>query len=251
MTKRLSGIGVVLALGVMAGGCAAGKAFGRGEQAARDGKLDEAVAAYRQAAQAAPGKPEYQIALQRTMQAAARAHLDKAKEFETQDQLEAALGEYKQASEYDPSNRSAVAKVAELERTIRDRIEATRPRPPIEAMRDRARAASTPPALINFTTPLPRIRYNNASLRDILNSIADVTGINITYDREVTDRPATVQLDGVTLEQALAQLMQQNQLSYKVINERSIFVFQDIATKHAQYDEQVVRVFYVSHADAT
>jgi general secretion pathway protein D len=217
----------------------------------RDGKLDEAVAAYRQAAQASPGKPEYQIALQRTMQAAARAHLAKAHEFESQDQLEAALGEYKQASEYDPSNRSAVAKVAELERTIRDRIEASRPRPPIEAMRDRARAASTPPALINFTTPLPRIRYNNASLRDILNSIADVTGINITYDREVTDRNATVQLDGVTLEQALNQLMQQNQLSYKVINERSIFVFQDIATKHGQYDEQVVRVFYISHADAT
>ncbi len=141
--------------------------------------------------------------------------------------------------------------MAELERTIRDRIEASRPRPPIEAMRDRARAASMPPALINFTTPLPRIRWNNASLRDILNSIADVTGINITYDREVTDRQATVQLDGVTLEQALNQLMQQNQLSYKVINERSIFVFQDIATKHGQYDEQVVRVFYVSHADAT
>jgi general secretion pathway protein D len=251
MTKRLRGIGVALALAIMAGGCASGKAFSRGEQAVRDGKLDEAVAAYREAAQGAPGKPEYQIALQRTMQAAARAHLEKAHEFESQNQLEPALGEYKQASEYDPSNRSAVAKVAELERTIRDRIEASRPRPPIEAMRDRARAASLPPALINFTTPLPRIRWNNASLRDILNSIADVTGINITYDREVTDRQATVQLDGVTLEQALNQLMQQNQLSYKVINERSIFVFQDIATKHGQYDEQVVRVFYVSHADAT
>jgi general secretion pathway protein D len=251
MTKRLTGFGVALALGVMGGGCAAGKAFGRAEQAMHDGKLDEAVAAYRQASQAAPDKPEYQIALQRAMQSASRAHLEKAKDFEKGEQLEAALGEYKQASEYDPGNRSAVAKVAELERTIRDHIEASRPRPPIEAMRERARAASAPPALINFTTPLPRIRYNNASLRDILNSIADVTAINITYDREVTDRPATVQLDGVTLEQALNQLMQQNQLSYKVINDRSIFVFQDIATKHAQYDEQVVRVFYVSHADAT
>ena len=53
------------------------------------------------------------------MQAASRFHTDRAREFEQQDQLEAALGEYKQASEYDPSNRLAVSKVAELERTMR------------------------------------------------------------------------------------------------------------------------------------
>ena len=45
--------------------------------------------------------------------------------------LEAALGEYKAASEYDPSNRTASSKIAELDRVIRDRIEASRPRPAI------------------------------------------------------------------------------------------------------------------------
>src|SRR4029450_1161044 len=121
----------------------------------------------------------------------------------------------------------------------------------IQQMRERARAASAEPALLNFTTMLPAIRFNNASLRDILNTIANVTGINVTYDRDVTDRPVTLQLDGATLEQALNQLMTMNQLSYKVLNERSIFIFQDTAAKHAQYDEQVVRTFYLSHADAT
>ena len=60
-----------------------------------------------------------------------------------------------------------------------------------------------------------------------------------------------MQLDGVTLEQALNQIMTMNQLSYKVLSERSIFVFPDTPPKHAQYDEQVVRTFYLSHADAT
>ena len=119
----------VLALALVAGGCAAGKAFRQGEIAARAGQLDEAVAAYRKAMQAAPDNPNYRIALQRALQAASRAHLEKAREFEAKDQLEAALGEYRQASEYDPSNRTATAKVAELDRTIRDRIEASRPRP--------------------------------------------------------------------------------------------------------------------------
>src|SRR3954465_13750084 len=45
--------------------------------------------------------------------------------------------------------------------------------------------------------------------------------------------------------------MTMNQLSYKVLSERSIFVFQDTPPKHAQYDDQVVRTFYLSHSDAT
>ncbi len=63
--------------------------------------------------------------------------------------------------------------------------------------------------------------------------------------------PTTVNLDSVTLEQALNQIMTTNQLSYKVVGEKSIFVFQDTPPKHAQYDEQVIRTFYLSHADAT
>jgi general secretion pathway protein D len=45
--------------------------------------------------------------------------------------------------------------------------------------------------------------------------------------------------------------MAMNQLSYKVVSDRSIFVFQDTPPKHAQYDEQVVRTFYLSNADPT
>jgi len=133
----------VLALALAAAGCAAGAAFRQGEAAMRTGQLDEAVAAYRKALQASPDNANYKIALQRALIAASRSHLEKAQKFEAQDQLEAALGEYRQASEYDPTNRSATAKVAELDRTIRQRIEASRPRPPIEAMRERARLACT------------------------------------------------------------------------------------------------------------
>jgi general secretion pathway protein D len=251
MTKRLHGFGVLLALALTAGGCAAGQAFRQAETQMRAGNLDEAVAAYRKAVQAAPDNANYKIAMSRALVAASRAHLEKAKDFESKDQLEAALGEYKQASEYDPSNRVATAKVAELDRTIRERVEASRPRPPIVAMRERARAASAEPMLNPASRDPLNIHFNNTSLRDILTFVASYTGINITYDRDVTDRLTTVQLDGVTLEQALNQIMQMNQLSYKVVSDRSIFVFQDTPTKHAQYDEQVVRTFYLSHADAT
>lgn len=247
----MHGVALVVILAVVAGGCAAGKAFRQGESQLRAGNLDEAVAAYRRALSASPDNADYKIALQRATQAASRAHIDKAHDFEQKDQLEAALGEYRQASEYDPTNRLATSKVAELDRTIRERIEASRPKPPIEALRATARAQSAEPILNPASREPLNIRFNNVSLRDILGTIGSSTGINISYDREVQDRAATVQLDAVTLEQALNQIMTMNQLSYKVLSDRSIFVFPDTPPKHAQYDEQVVRTFYLSHADAT
>jgi general secretion pathway protein D len=242
---------LLLATSILSAGCAAGKAFRQGETAARGGDFDSAVVAYRKAVQADPENPNYKIALQRAMLSASRAHFERAQEFEEQDQLEAALGEYRLASEYDPSNRLIAAKVVSIDRTVRERLEAARPRPPIEEMRERARASIATPTLINFTTPLRRIQFVNASLRDILNLIAGETGINVLYDREVQDRSVTVQLDGVTLEQALNQILSTNQLSYKVLSERSILVFNDTVQKHNQYDEQVVQTFYLSTADPT
>jgi general secretion pathway protein D len=247
--RELAVVGVVAILATVAGGCAAGKAFRQGEAAVRGGDLDQAVVYYRKAAQSAPDNANYRIALERTLLAASRAHLDRAREFESKDQLEAALGEYRIASEYDPSNRLAGTKVAALERTIRERADAARPKPAIQAMRERARAAE--PALINLTTPLPLIKFQNASLRQILDTIATTAGINITYERTFQDRPTSIQLDGATLEQALNQIMATNELSYKVLNDRTIFVFPDNAQMHGKYDEQVVRTFYLSHSDAT
>src|SRR5436189_4248624 len=118
MTKRLTGLGVVLALALVAGGCAAGRAFRQGDALTRRGDLDQAVAAYRRAVQGDPDNPRYRISLERAMQAASRFHLERAREFEQQDQLEAAVGEYRLASEYDPSNRGIAGKVGTLDRTV-------------------------------------------------------------------------------------------------------------------------------------
>jgi general secretion pathway protein D len=251
VTRRLTRLGFLVAIALIAASCAAGKAFRRGEAASHAGDLDQAVAQYRAAVQAAPDNPNYKIALQRAMQAASRLHLERAKEFEDKDQLDAALGEYRLATEYDPSNRLAYVKVAALERTIRDRIEASRPKPPIQQMRERARAASPEPTL-NPSSRIPLdVHFNNASLKSILDFLSTASGISIMYDREFVDRPATVNLEGVTFEQALNQILSTNQLSHKIINEKAILVFTDSIPKHQIYDEQVIKTVYLSNADPT
>ncbi|HVZ20347.1 MAG TPA: secretin N-terminal domain-containing protein, partial [Vicinamibacterales bacterium] len=247
---RLSNLAAIVALAAVLGGCASGRAFRRGDNAARAGDWDAAVEQYRQAVQEQPENTEYKITLERAMLNASVAHLDQARIFEAKGQLEDALREYRRASDLDPPNRQIAGKVTEMEHRIRDQAEASQPKPTIDQLRQAARQAGPPP-LVNLTTPLPILRYQNTSLRDILNSIGQAAGINVTFDPTFADRLYTVQMDNATLQEALNQIMQANQLFYKVMNPRTILVSPDTQAKHNQYDEQVIRTFFISHADAS
>jgi general secretion pathway protein D len=249
--RRLFHLGFIAAAVLFAGGCAASQAFRNGNVSMKAGDLDQAVAYYRTASLASPDNANYKIALQRAMLAASRAHFDKARDFEEKGQLEAARGEYQLASEYDPSNRQAAARVAALDQTIRARIEAQRPRPPIEQLRQRARAATSEPLLSPASRDPLRMTFNNINIRDVLTALGGAAGITIIYDPQVPTTPVSANIDGLTFEQAMQQIMTVNSLAYKVQTERSILVFPDTAQKHAQYDEQVLQTFYVSNADVT
>jgi general secretion pathway protein D len=245
MRRRLIALLVVT---VLVSGCAAGRSFRKGREAARTGDWDTAVQHYTAALQASPDNAEYKIELERAMQNAARDHITKARELEQKDQLDGALIEYKKAVEMDASNRLAATRAAELERLIRDRIEKSRPRPAIEALRQQARTQGVPVLNPADRTPL-KINFNNSSLRDILNFIGTTTGINIQFDSAYVDKAYSVNLDGITLEDALQQILSVNGFFYKVLNPTTIVIAQDNQAGHLKYDDLVMQVFYLSHAD--
>ena len=80
----------------------------------------------------------------------------------------------------DATNRLAESRAAELERTIRDRIEKSRPRPPIDALREQARAQGQQPLLNPANRDPLRITFNNSSLRDVLTTLGEMSGINVS-----------------------------------------------------------------------
>ncbi|MEO7271354.1 MAG: secretin N-terminal domain-containing protein [Vicinamibacterales bacterium] len=248
MKQRLVGLIVLVAL---VSGCAAGRAYRRGQESARAGDWDAAVTHFTRAVQENPDNAQFKISLERAMQSAARDHISRARDLESKDQLDGALLEYRKALDMDATNRLAESRAAELERIIRDRIEKSRPRPPIDALRQQARAQSQP--LLNPANREPlRITFNNSSLRDVLTTLGELSGISVQFDRQFfTDAPVTVRLDGVTIEQALQQVLSSNGHFYKVLNQSTIIVAQDNPQAHAKYDELVVRVFYLSHSDPT
>jgi type II secretory pathway component GspD/PulD (secretin) len=252
--RRLGGctlLLVVVALAASAGGCATSRAYKQGDTAAKVGDWDLAVSNYQKAVDGAPDRQDYRIRLEQAKLASSRLHLEAARGYEQQDQLDFALREYKRVYDLDPANQEARAKITVIEQTIRDRIEASRPRPPIEKLRDQARQATAEPVLNPASKEPLDIRFTNVALRDVLKFIGDATGINVSYDKDLRpDQPISVDLTGVSLEEGLNQIMTGNQLFYKVLSERSLIVVQDTTPKRIAYEPQAIRVFYLSNADA-
>ena len=249
--RSLVGALTGLVLATLVSACASSGALRLGDQAATAGDWDTAVAHFRTALQDNPSDARARIGLERAMQRAAADHVTRAQELEEEGELPAALGEYQLASEFDPTNGRLMAIAAALERKIRDLVEASQPPSALDELQARAREATQTPLLDPSSDELLSLQFGQAQLRDTLGAIGGMTGINVTFDQAFQDRVYSVRLDGVTVEEALDQILTATQNFYKVLNPRSLIVIPDNPMKRAQYEEQVIRTFFVSHADVT
>lgn len=247
-TVRWTALAIAAMLAV---GCATSGALRRAEAAANRGDWDTAVAYYREAIGRNPQRMETRIALERATRMAAAEHMRRARDLEAQDQLSGAMAEYRLAADLDPTSVVALTKANELERRLRELVEASRPRPRIDSLQQQATQTSPIPRL-DPRTVVPAIRFPNASVRDLLRTISDLTNLNIQFDQNLDatlSRQYPIDLQQTPLEQVLTQVLSANQLTFKVINPQTIFVYQDSPANRQRYEDQYVQTFYISSAD--
>ena len=240
---------LLVAASLLTSGCAAGRAFRQGQEAAGTGQWDAAVEYYRRAVEAEPDRPEYRIALERAMRRAARAHLSQAEALEAEGDLSGALDAYRQAYGLDPSDERAAVAIANLRQTLREQLAAAREPAPIEQMRAQAQREMQPP-LLNPASEEPLVlRFTEVNLRTIIDALAEAGGITVMYDEDFEDGPYSVNWSNVTFEEALTQLLALNGAFHTVVNPTTIVVAPDNPEKRSAYESQVIRTFYASHAD--
>jgi general secretion pathway protein D len=250
--QRVVALGVTL---ILLSGCATGRQFRSGQQAARAGEWDAAVTFYRAALARDPSRVDIKIALQRATVAASAEHMTRARELEAQEQWSAAAAEYRLAADLDPANVFAAAKAVAIERRLRAEIEALRPPSRMDTLREQARQSSPMPTLIDPQVPI-NLRFVNTSVREILTSIGTWAGINVSFVEQPTIGPQlgraySIDLQGESLESALNQVLNANQLTFKVINPRGILVYGSDQGGRQAHDDVFVQVFYLSHVEAT
>src|SRR5438552_7344013 len=106
--------------------------------------------------------------------------------------------------------------------------------------------ASMPPEI----KPLSRAPINYKASSDakvVFDTIGKLAGLTVVYDPDFPARRITVDLVNVTLEQALEIVQLESKAFVKPVTENIIFVIPDQPQKRRDYEEQVVRTFYISN----
>jgi hypothetical protein len=131
----------------------------------------------------------------------------------------------------------------QLERAIRDQIEAARPKSRIDALREQAQQ-SAPILRLDQRVRIPVLRFGQMAVKDILQFIGDVTGINITYDQNIPNinNPYSVNLTDVPVEEALNSVLSANGLAFKILKQNAIFIYQDNRTTE-QCEDVYIQTF--------
>jgi general secretion pathway protein D len=94
------------------------------------------------------------------------------------------------------------------------------------------------------------LEFQDATLKSVFNVVARVSGINFVFDKDIKpELKTTILVKDMLIEDALRLLLVTNQLQQEVINENTIIIYPDTAAKIKDYQQQMVRSFYLANAD--
>jgi general secretion pathway protein D len=94
------------------------------------------------------------------------------------------------------------------------------------------------------------IDLREVTLRNVFEVLQRASGINFVFDRDVrTDQRTSIALRDATIEEAIRMALLTNQLEQKVLSDNTVFVYPNTPQKLREYQELVVKGFYISNAD--
>jgi general secretion pathway protein D len=93
--------------------------------------------------------------------------------------------------------------------------------------------------------------FRDANLRAVLDAVSRNSGINFILDKDIRpDTRITVYLRSARVEDAIDLITNTNQLSKKLIDNKTVLIYPNTPDKQKEHQEQVVKVFYLANADA-
>ena len=197
------------------------------------GDLDAAEAAYARALQIAPDS----TLAQNGLNAVAQAHRHAAR-------MEEAEAAYRRG---DIADAEALALSV-----LKEAPEMRRARMLLREITDRRSSAALEPPRLGEALRKPiTLEFRNAPLRSVFEVISRTSGINFVFDRDVRpDLRATIFVRDTPLDDIVRLLLVTNQLDRKILNDNTVLVFPNTPAKQKDYQETVVRSFYLTNAEA-
>ncbi len=94
------------------------------------------------------------------------------------------------------------------------------------------------------------LQFRDANTKMVFEVLSRQTGINFVFDKDVkSDGKTTVFVQQVPVEQAVELVLGQNQLARQVLSENMVLIYPNTAAKQKEYQDEIVKSFYLSNAD--
>ena len=236
---------------VAVAGCASGGSLRKGRAAEVASDYDRAVVEYTRAARQHPNNLEARKALERAKLRAAEVHFTRGRRLAATGKLDDALIELELASERNPTSGDIDAELHRARVAVRNKIQTPADgKTRLEALVERTRDMQPAGYELPRDAKLPAsLVFRDASSRDVITTLARVTNLNVVFDPAFREVPVTTELRDATLEDALTSITGSTRTFYKVTAPRTITVIPDTPAKRREYEDEVVRTFYLSNAE--
>ncbi len=228
-------------------GCPKGKTdFNHGRKAQGLQDYDAAFEYYQKALKTDPGNAEYKIKFDQARFGAGEVHTKNGLKLREKGDLENAASEFRKAAFMDPSSVAAEQELRKTIEMIEDRKRAANAASEPPPDNDDAELASTPPQLKALSrAPINLKMTNDAKI--VFDTIGKLSGLTVIYDPDFPARRISVELNDVTLEQALDIVCIESKAFSTPISENIILVTSDQPQKRRDFEEQFLRTFYLSN----
>lgn len=199
----------------------------RGRAFMRDNQGDLALEEFKRALSIEPSSAEYQSGFQEaTRVKESRSQYREAERLAQLGRIEEALDRYARAVELDPTYQAPIDGIARL----------TEER---QALR-RGEGRMQPVTL----------KFKSAGIKEVLEVVAKAGGLTLVFDKDVRNDPISISIQDTPFEEAFRLILNSNSLFARQISSTVLVVSPDTKQKQEQYQDLMIRTFYLSTAKA-
>ena len=221
--------------------------YNKGQDAEARQHYEEAFNFFKQAYDLKPKDLRYRAAFERVRFEAAASVVHHGQQLREEGKLDDALAEFQKALAIDPS--LFIAK-QELNRTAKMINDQKNPPPqaagPPASLERRVHEAPGPVELAPISNIPITVKLTDKS-DTVYRTIGQLAGINVLFDPDYTPRPIKVELNGVTLEDALEITALESKTFWRPVTTNTIFVATDNPAKRKELEQSVLKTFYLTN----
>jgi general secretion pathway protein D len=225
-------------------------AYEKGQDAEARQNYEQAYELFKQAYDLKPKDLRYRASFERMRFKAAASIVHRGQSLREDGKLQEALAEFQKAAQMDPSLFIAQQ---ELKRTLQMINDANNPPPqaagPPTGLQKKIREAGGPIELAPISNVPITVKLTEDS-KVIYQTIGQLAGVNVLFDPDYTSRRIKVELNGVTLEEALQITALSSKTFWRPVTGNTIFVAQDNPAKRKELEQSVLKTFYLSNLSA-